>query len=985
MLCTNKFVSITEIVSFVFSKNPCKVVSKYFTNSVMDDSLSDFKAKKKFTGPKKLEKPKVGNVKSKKVLKRIKGLKDIRTVLCSKKNELVSYSNDFDKICKQSGIDVDSEQLQLAVALSKSLQSTENPESSGSQSTAPLSSQERTGKIRITLQEYGFKVPEIKLTAPKKKRLKVRKQYKLLLSTEAEKAQIISDRYAQVLLENLDSSCYTDQVKSVELQLYQKATQIAFEYLKNNKTFYVEDLFEHSGNTVGSLLRDWSEIPGRPSSPNICEPLNIHFNELDWTQEELDSILSGTLGLAQTIIKTKQSVFVLQKKHSASEIISNLEDTIKKQPNMEEERIKYQVNDNTNRPELATTQENYTKEIREYSKNNAIDLTKIEGTNIQSVTKKARSCSPDIFDDEVSSLMDISKENDTPVSQNVDLKDATGSKTDFMDLTECINALSQKSLKYESRSDIVNSQLSQGSNRTRQKSNDFMEITNCVAGSSQPLLENIDEENIDLTQLSDERTEPNDNKHIPSEDKANQVENKEVESMDLTQSSYTDDELPFVQMSGANQNSLDDTIILNEDVYIGINKDPKQSILIDDDEFQAISVKNSKLSNGNLNLIAPDHQNPINSITIDSEDETEKLQTSFSNYYEMSEPKQYSHDPVEDSHTKIRTQSFFDSFIHQHFDDAVNESKNENSNYTDDSNQVVDKNNSKNIDLTHSSESSNDNVDGTINKATSPQVSYEYLGKKDDISIDYDEMFDEIVGSHGSKNSSINNSKSGDNDVSNINDIESTDNLSKSNCDLVSTCSQVSEVFEIVDEELNYSMNKSRHDNIFVENFEFGGISVLDDLSNARTSKSCGNNENIVCVGNNINRSMSESFLPAVNMNRTNNNLECTTEKYYHNETTTPFRPQNDNMFCGVTPANSDYIVKTDKVTPMVDYASMTTPERNKELDQYGLKPFKRKRGKLTSNNNSLKILKFCDKTQLWGLIMWQLIRAGKAFDQCFR
>ncbi|XP_048003297.1 structure-specific endonuclease subunit SLX4 [Leguminivora glycinivorella] len=44
------------------------------------------------------------------------------------------------------------------------------------------------------------------------------------------------------------------------------------------------------------------------------------------------------------------------------------------------------------------------------------------------------------------------------------------------------------------------------------------------------------------------------------------------------------------------------------------------------------------------------------------------------------------------------------------------------------------------------------------------------------------------------------------------------------------------------------------------------------------------------------------------------------------------------------TPKQSEYIVKTDNVTPMMDYASMSTPERNKELDKYGLKPFKRKR-----------------------------------------
>ncbi|CAH1641775.1 unnamed protein product [Spodoptera littoralis] len=44
------------------------------------------------------------------------------------------------------------------------------------------------------------------------------------------------------------------------------------------------------------------------------------------------------------------------------------------------------------------------------------------------------------------------------------------------------------------------------------------------------------------------------------------------------------------------------------------------------------------------------------------------------------------------------------------------------------------------------------------------------------------------------------------------------------------------------------------------------------------------------------------------------------------------------------TPNKSEYVIKTCDVTPMSDYTSMSTPERNKELDKYGLKPFKRKR-----------------------------------------
>lgn len=47
------------------------------------------------------------------------------------------------------------------------------------------------------------------------------------------------------------------------------------------------------------------------------------------------------------------------------------------------------------------------------------------------------------------------------------------------------------------------------------------------------------------------------------------------------------------------------------------------------------------------------------------------------------------------------------------------------------------------------------------------------------------------------------------------------------------------------------------------------------------------------------------------------------------------------------TPEINKYIIKTDNVTPAQNYSAMDTPKIHKELSKFGLKPLKRKRGKL--------------------------------------
>lgn len=464
----------------------------------MDESLIDFQEKKNcYSGPKTTQV--AIKAKPKKQIKRIKGQKDIRTILKSKKNELIAYTNYFDKICKQSGLDVDSEQLQTAIALSKSLQQTENVEANIPQSSKALSSQERIGKIRTTLQEYGFKVPEIKITEAKSRKLKrSRKNYKLLLTADIEKQQIISDRYSQVLFQNLD---YTKQVENTVDAIpfcYEICTRIAYEQIRDNKTFYIEGLVERNPNSIGSLLRDWSKIPGRPSSPKT-EHSEVDFSDINCSQEELDCVLSGSLRLTQELIKNKYNLII-------SNINVNNTDTTKtSQENCTENNIT-EANNITNPVnmdfEIITIDDcehSPSKQFKTLENQQQSDIEVLDNDTpiLMSLnTHQVRCCSPDIFDDD--SIMDNNSSNKIVTSLETP-KDSTNINIDVMSLTECVLTCSQNNFIVDDSSikEKPSFQLSQ--DKTKRKSNDFMELTS-VVGSSQPFRLNNIEENIDLTQ-----------------------------------------------------------------------------------------------------------------------------------------------------------------------------------------------------------------------------------------------------------------------------------------------------------------------------------------------------------------------------------------------------------------------------------------------------------------------------------------------------
>ncbi|CAG9792390.1 unnamed protein product [Diatraea saccharalis] len=839
--------------------NSPKVKSKYFSftrNHVMDESLSAFQEKKSArTGPKTNEKPSSSSTKVKKT-KHIKGQKDIRTALKSNKHELLKYTEEFDKVCKESGLDVDTEQLLLAVALSKSLQKIDSLEEV---STSNACSQ-RSGKIRSTLQEYGFTVPEIKIS---RKSQKCRKNFKLLLSTETEKQQIISDRYAQILFNNSDF--YIDnhnKLINCNKNLYFKATNIPYSEIKNNDAFYIDNLVEKSLSN-GSLLRNWSDIPGRPSSPTDYKNLKMDFSEIECSQDELDIVLSGSLKSTKNIIKNKVQTSVSRRETISDKL--NLNNDIG--------GTDFEVFVPYDNIVLHAGKETGTLNDEHYTPSGSSVLDKMSDI----ISNVARSCSPDIFDDESSiadnrenkhfvyaELIDnIIKDNSTPcelidLTQNTDdvidksLKSSENTNftrrhsNDVMEITECVaysiplnldNKILNEDRKLMPTKENPNSisQLSHSSNKTKRISNDYMEITDCVIKKS--ISEQDMKRSIDLTQISDE-----DNVH------------ETINGIPISC------ELKNPLANESMNESLDDTIILNDNE------------IHSDKHCQIVSLQT--------------HENELSENGLD---------VNVTNVLDKN------------TYSIKRNQTFFDEFEVNHSEVNVENNTSVVLN--------ICKGNEDKIDLTQSSDSSSE---GSVKESDLIKFNLSGHGNKDEVSVDYDDLYDMIQERRiaSSNNSNI----SHESKVTKHEDPNSSKASSQSS-------NQNSIAFEVIDQELNYSLNISKCE-IPLDNF--GCISFMDHSSKIENSKKSQGT-----IKSPVDESMTNSFLPDVDIKQSTAYIKPIPNK-------TPERDLTKTKIISVTPACSDYIIKAD-VTPMLDYASMSTPEMNKELDKYGLKPFKRK------------------------------------------
>ncbi|KPJ09933.1 Structure-specific endonuclease subunit SLX4 [Papilio machaon] len=852
----------------------------------MDESLTDFQERKKIcTGP-KTNKPRVKKLISK---KRLKGQKDIRTLVRPKKNELLTFTKDFNNVCAQGGIDVDSQQLQLAIALSKSLQQSDQTETEDFP-TNNLTSQERTNRIRRTLQEYGFRIPQAKIKLEACKRIKkYRKPYKLLQITEEERLQKICNRYSQVLFDNPDKSFEKDTNDcNIDSKLYHLASNTSYDFIRTNKIYITEILHEISVSK-GNLLRDWSDIPGRPESPKLVEDYVISMQDIECSQNELDIILSGPLYAAKDILKSKLNNSYLNT-----------------------------INQISNIPEINITSENTE------SKNNE-GLNELQSSQDNLLTmqhKQNRSNSPDIFDDDTSIIdhsisdnQNVEKESTKIRDSNVSILNLTSTEVtnkvdacsqssdnitkrksnDFMDLTECVPVKSHckiKLLETTNKVDLAHNSMeftkcvnpiSQDSNNSKEQTKNSLSTEECVS------LEEEDKTRDGIpavvSELEKELDYSSDNTIILKDDYIDLTQNcgpkvlvedslrdDNMETMDLTQSSNSNDDLPVVNIPGTQRLSPDDTIIVQ---YDGCDDIPQTNI---------VAPSNSIKLNNDVIEVNEDFLDISNILTVRSPSRTENRSTIIHN-------------------SKYRTEDLAES---QSFSSEIVTSSN--------------KENGVNIDLTQSSDST---VDGyhessTGNVSENLQINdCDSLGKKGDVSIDYDEL-DHVV-----------------ENVSPIDEERKHIQSRATNFSQSPNNSSISDNFELCDRELNYSLYKSRVD------IDYEGISIVDtnnevNYINKSKSTTCYNNYT-------INRSLSESDLPI--SDRTN----CKDKQYNitlnKSACSTPIKATVTNDRVSIkTPTNSEYVVKLGEVTPMLDYEAMSSPEMNKELEKYGLKPFKRKR-----------------------------------------
>ncbi|KAL4716745.1 hypothetical protein ACJJTC_001901 [Scirpophaga incertulas] len=767
-----------------------KIISKYFTSSpVKDDSLSDFQVKKPcIVGPKNLQKKSV-KIKTKRK-KGVKGQKDIRTALKTN-NVLVKYTKDFDNACKEFGVDIDSEQLQLAIALSKSLHN--NEESSSCKSLIePQCSQDKAIKIRKTLQEYGFTVPDIKIV---KKSKKYKKSYKLLLTSEITKKQIISDKYTQVLLQNFDSFKCTDNcvLDHSDKKLYYISTNITYNEMKDTKLFCAINSVEIL-QTLGNLLRDWSKIPGRPKSPSNCRSFTMNFSEIDCSQDELDILLSGSLKATKQVIKNKT-----KKKSSSSNHCSTSINQNKYHEDLFDEESSHVFDKCVDKDEI------YAEIIT------SLHEDKNELSNTSNLVQSLRNNFAEI--EKNSTFQQVTETASCKLYNEATLSNSN----DLMEMTDCVDrVLHSCPLSIDLTKDCVSS--------NKYQSNDIE--------AKIDLTPNNNGTKIDLTLNSDKNDSPI------------AIENINVENISQKSISISCTELPSIQMSDV----CDNTIIINDE----------------------------------------DIQKALHESDVIVECGLPKVYYTEDTNFEGSRSTRL-HDAVCDTNKKSG-QNMFHDCIHKHYEDEENCSQN--------------------IDLTQSASESG---------KTSELICKNSLGKKDNISIDYDDLNDDNLEYDT---------------VDNINKMQeySTENvLSQTSLSNTSSkyLSQHFNVFELSDQELNYSINKSKN---IIYSDDYG------DVSDVKINCSADADDKFEEA--NESKYNSTTTLPLVHIKSTTNINEYMRTK----ENSFVFTPKNStNIIVNNTP-DDNFIIKTDQITPMLDYSSMTTPERNKELDRYGLKPFKRKR-----------------------------------------
>ncbi|XP_077298389.1 mutagen-sensitive 312 [Arctopsyche grandis] len=443
---SNFFTNIDSNVNLENRSLQCHIInnggeqtSKYFKRDIQAIRCDDLDESDNFVSRKITKKLTSAPCKSTKKRKKcLKNQRDIRS-MTKNSNDLLKYTQDFKTVCNKGGVDVDPEQLQLAIALSQSLQDyeqntnltcatakeKENIETTFGNTTSQEFREDKVTKIKKTLEQFGFKIKssvclEHTTTAKRPPRKLKRSNYPLISKSVEHKRQIITDKISEILFET--NSCIQDIDNTIEKQTgYFSKCRLNYKCIINNPlVFYVPSLFTPTESKIGCLLKDWSEIPGREKSPE--KELNqLDFKESVLFENHFDILLSGSV---KKIVHTMEELTSLPSKSFTK---SDLDDSIKCN-NMEMSTVIFDDNSfslgdvtdkNINSKSEKSANISHTTETTlplqlEKAKNYTSSNTKCESLVKNDNNDANRCLSPDIFNDDsfYDKKVDSEHEND---------------------------------------------------------------------------------------------------------------------------------------------------------------------------------------------------------------------------------------------------------------------------------------------------------------------------------------------------------------------------------------------------------------------------------------------------------------------------------------------------------------------------------------------------------------------------------------------
>ncbi|CAO1369040.1 unnamed protein product [Diamesa tonsa] len=251
------------------------------TSTLVSSFINESKPKTK-TAETKTRKPT-----AKRVSKKSKTQPDIRKAI-SKREKL--FNHVLTENCQQDGLDPD--EVQLALAISESMMDQNEPSTSEtSKFDNPFNS--GIGKVQsitTVLERYGFKcknnyteyelgmITNTKLSTKKSRFMKVPTE--LTRTTADKREELIRLRVMDIMDENQSQTVdkifdeFSYKVSSFYLQEFHEQINTTFKISSDDRPtddtlmlYYVESLFEPSFVKADHLLKDWTKVPGRESTP----------------------------------------------------------------------------------------------------------------------------------------------------------------------------------------------------------------------------------------------------------------------------------------------------------------------------------------------------------------------------------------------------------------------------------------------------------------------------------------------------------------------------------------------------------------------------------------------------------------------------------------------------------------------------------------------------------------------------------------------